>query len=98
MENNEKITYMDEQKLQLERNGKVVDCDILFTFNSDDTMRSYIGYTDHSIAKNGRKNIFVCSYDPFDPEVHLENITDKREQAMVHDVLQQIYKESQAKK
>ena len=38
--------------------GETIVCDILFTFDSEETMKSYVGYTDHSIAPNGRKNIF----------------------------------------
>ena len=53
-------------------------------------MKSYIGYTDHSVAGNGRKNIFVSSYDPLKPESKLENITDEKELHMIYDVLQQL--------
>ena len=50
---------INDEKIQIEKNGKIVDCDVLFTFDSEDTMKSYIGYTDHSFGSNGRKNIFV---------------------------------------
>ena len=53
---------IDNEKIQIEKDGKMVDCDILFTFDSEDTMKAYIGYTDHSIAPNGRKNIYISSY------------------------------------
>ena len=45
------------EKIQIEKDGKTVDCDILFTFDCEQTMKSYIGYTDNSIAENGRKSI-----------------------------------------
>ena len=81
---------IDQEKIQLEKDGKVVECDILFAFDSDDTRKSYIGYTDHSVAKNGRKNIYVSSYDPLKPKIELENITDEEELKMIHDVLRQL--------
>lgn len=81
---------IDNEKIQLERNGKTVECDILFTFDSEDTMKSYVGYTDHSIAANGRKNIFVSAYNPLKPKMELENITDEKELQMVADVLEEI--------
>ena len=74
--------------------GKQLECDVLFTFDSEDTMKGYVGYTDHTIASNGRKNIYVSSYDPFKAEVKLENITDPRELEMVQDVLKQIDEEA----
>ena len=71
-------------------NFHFVDCNILFTFDSEDTMRSYVGYTDNSVGTNGRKNIYVSSYNPLLPEVKLEDITDPRELDMINDVLRQI--------
>lgn len=82
------INRVENEKIQIEKNGKLVDCDVLFTFDSEDTMKVYIGYTDHSIASNGRKNIYVSSFDPFQLEFKLENITDPRELDMIRDVLE----------
>lgn len=81
---------IDQEKIQLEKNGKMIDCDILFAFDSEDTNKSYIGYTDHSVAKNGRKNIYVSSYNPLKPKIELENITDEKELKMIHDVLRKL--------
>ena len=81
---------IDQEKIQLVKDGKKIECDILFAFDSDDTNKSYIGYTDHSVARNGRKNIYVSSYDPLKPQIELENITDERELRMIHDVLRQL--------
>ena len=80
---------LENEKIQLEKDGKIVTCDILFTFDSEDTMKSYVGYTDHSIASNGRKNIYVSSFDPFKPVLKLEDITDEKELQMVNEVLMQ---------
>lgn len=86
--------FVENQKIKVEKDGKTVEYDILFTFDSEDTMKSYIGYTDHSIGDNGRTNIFVSAIDPFSVDGKLEDITDKREIAMVYDVLQQLDKEA----
>lgn len=84
------VVDFENEKIQIEKDGKVVDCDILFTFDSEDTMRSYVGYTDNSVGANGRKNIYVSSFDPLQSEVKLEDITDPRELDMINDVLRQI--------
>ena len=59
-----------------------------------DTMKSYVGYTDHSFGSNGRKNIFVSAYNPLKAKIELEDITDERELKMVSEVLNQIDKEN----
>ena len=78
---------LDNEKIQVEKDGKMVECDVLFTFDSEDTMKSYIGYTDHSIAENGRKNIYVSCYNPLVLNGKLEDITDEDELRMVNEVL-----------
>jgi uncharacterized protein YrzB (UPF0473 family) len=81
---------IEKEKIKINKNGQEVECDILFTFDSEDTMKSYVGYTDHSVAANGRKNIYVSSYNPLGIKQQLEDITDERELEMINDVLQQI--------
>ncbi len=81
---------IENEKVTIEKDGKITECDVLFTFDSEDTGKVYIGYTDHSIAANGRKNIYVSSYDPLDSDGTLQDITDERELAMVNDVLLEI--------
>lgn len=81
---------LDNEKITLEKDGKEITCDILFTFDSEDTGKAYVGYTDHSTGINGRKNIYVSSYDPLKNDVYLEDITDERELQMVNDVLNEI--------
>ena len=38
---------IENEKVQIEKDGKVIECDVLFTFDSEETMKCYIGYTDH---------------------------------------------------
>ena len=81
---------IDNEKLEIVKDGKKVECDVLFTFDCKDTMKSYIGYTDHSVSSNGRKNIYVSAYNPLKPKMELEDITDKKELEMVNSVLEKI--------
>lgn len=81
---------INKDKIKCERNGKTVECDILFMFNSEDTLKTYIGYTDHSIGPNGRMNIFISSYSQLLENPVLEDITDERELEMVQRVLEKI--------
>lgn len=85
---------LEKDKITLEKDGKEIECDILFTFDSDDTKKSYVGYTDNKIASNGRKTIYVSSYDPSKETIELEDITDKKELEMIQDVLNEIDNEA----
>lgn len=72
------------------KDGKEVECEVLFTFENDELKKQYIGYTDHSIGENGRKNIYVSSWNPLLGTDKLEDITTQEELDMVRDVLNQI--------
>lgn len=75
------------KKIKIERDGEYIECDVIFTFDCEETNKSYIGYTDNSIAQNGRKNIFVSSYNPLDLNEELKDVEDERELKMIQDVL-----------
>lgn len=85
---------MEKEKIVINKDGKEVSCDILFTFDCEETGKAYVGYTDNSIASNGRKNIYVSSFDPVLGYGTLEDITSDEELAMVRDVLEEIDMES----
>lgn len=85
---------LKDNKIVLTKDGIDIECDIVFTFDSEDTKKKYIGYTDNKIAPNGRKTIYVSSYDPSKEEIELEDITDQKELNMIQDVLLKIDKES----
>ena len=59
-----------------------------------DTKKSYVGYSDHSIGANGRKNIYVSAFDPILGMNLLEDITDEKELAMVREVLKEMDNQS----
>ena len=84
---------IESQKITIEKNGKEVECDLLFTFDSEDTGKAYMAYTDYSKDEEGRNNIYVQSYDPVFERI--ENVTDPRELAMVDDVIKEIRNEIQ---
>jgi len=72
------------------KDGKEVECEILFTFENEELRKNYVGYTDNSIGENGRKNIYISSYDPLIGTGKLEKITSPEELQMVQEVLNEI--------
>lgn len=85
---------LENDKITIEKDGKEIDCDILFTFDCDETKKSYVGYSDNTIGEDGRKTIYVSSYNPENEEIILEDIDDKDELEMIQDVLAKIDSEA----
>ncbi len=85
---------IENDKITIEKDGKEVNCDILFTFDCDDTEKSYVGYSDNTIGDDGRKTIYVSSYNPLNEEIVLEDIDDSKELSMIQDVLAKIDSEA----
>lgn len=81
---------IDKEKITIVKDGKEIECDILFAFDSEDTNKAYVGYTDHSMDTKGRKNIYVSSYDPLFGTSKLQDVTDEKELDMIKDVLEEI--------
>ena len=78
---------LENERIIMTKDGNEIECKILFTFDCEETMKTYVGFTDDSIAANGRKNIFIQSFNPFAIEIKLENVTDERELEMINDFL-----------
>ncbi len=85
---------LDDKKIQIHKNNKTIKYDILFTFDSLDTKKTYIGYTNHTFSKDGRKKIYLSAYNPLKLGLGLENIKDQKEIQMIRNVLMEIDKAS----
>ena len=82
---------IEEEKITINKDGVDKEYSLLFTFDSEDTLKTYIGYTDNEIAPNGRKNIYVSAISPFTSD-SLEDITDPKELDMVREFLEYVDK------
>ncbi len=81
-------------KIVIAKDGKEVECDILFTFDNEELQRTYVGYTDHSIDQNNREVIYIAYYDMNAEKKELKEIQTQEELDMVHDVLEEIAKQA----
>ena len=70
--------------------GEEVECEVLFSFDSKETGKSYIAYTDHSIDNEGNTRVFASTYDPNDDQRRLCPIETEREWAKIQIVLEEI--------
>ena len=85
---------VENEKIVMEKDNGLVEYDILFTFDCEENKKSYVGDSDNILATNGRKTIYVSSYNPLSEEVELEDITDPKELEMIQNVLSNIDSEA----
>ena len=73
--------------------GEEVICDILFTFDSDETGKSYIVYTDNSKDESGKVRVFASIYTPGDEKMKLEDIKTDKEWKVIETILETLQEE-----
>ncbi len=81
MENEEiKFTIINDE-------GKELECDVLFTVDSEETGKSYIVYTDNSVDENGNIKTYGSIYDPSGESLKLDPIETEQEWNMLEQIL-----------
>lgn len=72
--------------------------DVLFTFDNDETKKSYIVYTDNSLDDNGKVQVYASIYNPDDPHSELKEIKTEKEWKVIETILESIEEEVQKAK
>ena len=88
MEDKNKFTLLDED-------GKKVECEILFTFNSEETKKDYMVYTDNTTDEDGNVKVYASLYDPKASKTELIPIETDREWKIIETILDSIQKENE---
>ena len=74
--------------------GRKVICNVLFTFDSDETKKSYIVYTDNTKDKNGNIQVYASIYNPNSTdEMELLPIESEKEWKVIEAILGSIQDE-----
>lgn len=77
--------------------GKEVSYDVLFTFDSDETGKSYIVYTDNTKDDKGNVEVYASIYDPKNPNSKLEAIETDKEWKVIETILDTLQEEVRKK-
>lgn len=77
--------------------GQEITCDILFTFDSEETKKSYIVYTDNSRDAEGNIQVFASIYDPKQDNPRLEPIESEQEWKIIETILNTLQDEIKKK-
>ncbi|MBR6948740.1 MAG: DUF1292 domain-containing protein [Bacilli bacterium] len=83
----------------LDENGNEVVYDVLFTFESEETNKNYIVYTDNKVDEvTGNIEVYASIYDPNDPKSKLEAIETEKEWKVIETILETLQEEVKNKK
>lgn len=84
----EKMTFkvMDE-------NGKEIECEVLFTFESTETNKNYIVYTDDTTDEEGNTKVYASTYEPNEEDLKLSPIESEKEWKIIETVLNELQAE-----
>ncbi len=70
--------------------GEEVECEILFTFDSDETKKSYIVYTDNTLDEEGSTKVYASVYDPTGQDPSLKPIETEKEWLVIENILSSV--------
>lgn len=84
----------DEMTFKMvDENGKEKECEVLFTFESDETHKNYIVYTDNTSDEAGNTRVFASIFNPDDPNSKLLPIDTEKEWSIIKTILAEIQNE-----
>lgn len=89
MKEEEKMTFkvMNDE-------GKEVECEVLFTFESDETKKNYIVYTDNTTDEAGNIKVYASIYNPNEEETKLLPIETDKEWKIIETILEELQNEA----
>ncbi|MBE6147638.1 MAG: DUF1292 domain-containing protein [Firmicutes bacterium] len=77
--------------------GQEITCNVLFTFDSEETKKSYIAYTDNTYEPDGSIKAYAAVYNPEDLNAGFEPIETEKEWKVVETILEAIQEEVRSK-
>ena len=72
----------------IDEDGNETVYDILFTFESEETHKNYIVYTDNTRDEAGNVEVYASIYNPEDPHSRLEAIETEKEWKVIETILE----------
>ncbi len=74
--------------------GNEIECEVLFTFASDETNKHYIVYTDNTLDEDGNTKIYASIYNPDEDETKLLPIETDKEWGIVEAILEELQEQA----
>ena len=73
--------------------GNEVECEVLFTFESDETKKNYMVYTDNTVDETGNIRVYASIYNPDLEASELLPIETEAEWKIIETILEEIQAE-----
>ena len=73
--------------------GQEMECEVLFTFDSEETKKSYIVFTDNTLDEKGNIKVYANTYDPKGTNNDLGVIETKEEWDVIEKLLTSLQEE-----
>ena len=74
--------------------GREVECEVLFTFESDETKKNYMVYTDNTVDAEGNTKVYASIYNPDEDETKLLPSETEKEWKIIETILEELQKEA----
>lgn len=74
--------------------GQEVEYEVLFTFDSDETKKSYMVYTDDSKDEDGNTRVFASAYVQGEQTTELLPIETDKEWKIIETILKELQEEA----
>ncbi len=74
--------------------GKEIEYEVLFTFDSEETKKSYMVYTDNSKDENGNIKVYASAYTPGKETTELAPIETEKEWKIIETILNELQEQS----
>lgn len=86
---------MEERKIFKVKNeeGKEIECEVLFTFDSEETDKSYMAYTDNTVDEDGNTRVYAAIYEENGDKFNLKPIDSEKEWKIVETILEEVQAE-----
>lgn len=79
----------------IDKDGKETVFEVLFTFESEETCKNYIVYTDNTTDEKGNTKVYASTYNPNSEVLELFPINTEREWKVIETILKTIEEEQE---
>ena len=78
----------------IDKDGKEIEFEILFTFESDETNKNYMVYTDNTTDEEGKTKVYASVFNPNAEPLELLPVETEREWKVIETIITSIEEEN----
>ena len=83
-----------KRKEKIDKDGKEIEFEILFTFESDETNKNYMVYTDNTTDEEGNTKVYASVFNPNAEPLELLPVETEREWKVIETIITSIEEEN----